>query len=384
MTTAFNKIYCIFLMLVMLSSSACSRYNPSSDSPESHLFSSGNIAGLESSVIKAIPVNLTGDYIVITKTLLKVFNVYDRTTKNTTLELFPLKSLLISKDRVFLYSSDKQFYIYDSTEDSTVPLQVPIPLDDIVLDMVLVDSDKVYILTSSKSEGLNATRSIVLGYYDLMSGTYERVSSFDQSFNSFVKLLKINETKLLMGFDEIKEVNLDTKYEKYFHFKVFDLTKKRIVFQDETQSSVMSKTNIVVANQDVVLIVLADGTSLLYDSKTNELSSVKAANYNSHDTITRLDNEKILLTGGEVNVPLISFERLLFFTAWGCSSYPYGIEIFDSQKKIFVKAGYLPSARKNHEAFLLTEGEVLIIGGTGASNCNLEGVPKNHYELLKL
>lgn len=90
----------------------------------------------------------------------------------------------------------------------------------------------------------------------------------------------------------------------------------------------------------------------LYDIQTNEFMPAKAmADAREAHTATLLSNGNVLIAGGHRD----RRENIIIYTS---------AEIYDSKSNLFIAAGSMNVPRHKHDAVLLSDGKVLITGGS--------------------
>lgn len=130
------------------------------------------------------------------------------------------------------------------------------------------------------------------------------------------------------------------------------------------------------ARQNPGAVLLNDGTILIaggfmesafirnaerYDPQDRVFKSTTGLMNDAREghSITVLPNGKVLIAGGCNNS--VSSEIV-------CSNYLASAEIFDPSTNLFTYTGSMAGARRGHTAVLLSNGKVLIAGGTDATN----------------
>jgi uncharacterized delta-60 repeat protein len=105
--------------------------------------------------------------------------------------------------------------------------------------------------------------------------------------------------------------------------------------------------------------------SELYDPATGTWSQTGNLNVRrGSQTATLLPNGKVLVAGGSFFIPDLSWDNTRPPTVY----YPVQSELYDPATGTWTQAGNLNSGRDNHTATLLSNGKVLVAGGSGISS----------------
>lgn len=105
----------------------------------------------------------------------------------------------------------------------------------------------------------------------------------------------------------------------------------------------------------------------MYDPSTNAFTAVgNMAEQRSLHTATLLPNGKVLIAGGGTAPAFTSGTGLSISPQMVVNSPSQTAELFDPQTGTFTPAGTMNAARSNHTATLLSDGTVLLCGGSHA------------------